>query len=337
MTFILQKIFRSFRYENWPFWLFYAPVVPFWLWCSIRLRSFTYFTLANPKWKNGGFSAYSKSEILACIDATYYAAFQTIEKTHTKSIFPYPFVAKPDIGERGIGVALIRNDEEWQNYQKSARYPLMVQQYIDYPLEFGLFYVRMPDEAEGKILHITSKKFLTIKGDGLQTFGALLQAQNRARKRIKFWKEHYADLWDLILEQDKEVLIEPIGNHNRGTEFTESNRLITKQLQQNINKIAKGIPAFYYGRFDVKAKDTHSFQKGHFVILELNGTNSEPTHIYDPQYTIWKAYREVFTTFNYQFRIAQQNRKRNYKARPLIPFIRDVYQHLCSLKNFKKT
>lgn len=58
--------------------------------------------------------------------------FNHPDKSSIKSHFPYPFVIKPDRGFGGEGVALIKNDEELDEYLKGIRYgtAYMVQEYI---------------------------------------------------------------------------------------------------------------------------------------------------------------------------------------------------------------
>ncbi len=331
---MFNKIYTIFpRYEFWPFWILYAPFVPYYLWNSLRLRSFTYFTLANPTWKNGGFTRYSKSEIQRQLPKDFMPDFQMLKTKEDPQKFTFPFIAKPDIGERGKQVELIQNQTDWKKYLEIAYFPLILQEYVDFPFEFGVFYARMPNEENGKILHITAKHFLQITGDGKATFGQLLSQKFRAQKRLKHWKSYYHKIWDTVLKKEEEFLIEPIGNHNRGTEFYDGTQYKTVEMEAVFDSISQELSGFYYGRYDVKAQSLEDFQKGQFVILELNGTNSEPTHIYDSSFNLQKAYQEIFNMLQIQFQIAQQNYKKGAKPTPFIHFIQDVVQHTCFPKN----
>ena len=51
-------------FEFWPGWLFYAPVVAFWVLKSIRYGSLTLPSLANPRINAGGICGKSKNAIL---------------------------------------------------------------------------------------------------------------------------------------------------------------------------------------------------------------------------------------------------------------------------------
>ena len=52
----------------------------------------------------------------------------------------------------------------------------------------------------------------------------------------------------------EKVLLEPIGNHCRGTRFINFNHVINEDLNTAFDKISLPIKGFYYGRFDLKAK-----------------------------------------------------------------------------------
>ena len=72
-------------------------------------------------------------------------------------------VLKPDIGERGSGVAIIRSEAEARAYLSRATDDTIVQAYAP-GAEFGVFYVRHPDETAGRIFSITEKRFPTVTG-----------------------------------------------------------------------------------------------------------------------------------------------------------------------------
>src|SRR5271156_4074547 len=51
-------------FEFWPGWLFYTPVIAYWILKSIRYGSITLPTLANPRIDAGGLCGESKNAIL---------------------------------------------------------------------------------------------------------------------------------------------------------------------------------------------------------------------------------------------------------------------------------
>jgi phosphomannomutase len=57
-----------------------------------------------------------------------------------------------------------------------------------------------------------------------------------------------------VLSLGENRLLEPIGNHCRGTKFVNANHLINNQLDEVFSKISEGFEGFYYGRFDMKVE-----------------------------------------------------------------------------------
>jgi len=296
------------KYEFWPFWLFYGPLTPWYIYKIFRTGAPAYFCSANPGLKWGGFINYSKIDLLNQINDKYKPKTLFFKEISEKQIpLPYPFIAKPDIGERGIAVELIRNDKDWKLYLKQQNKDLIIQEFNQYPLEFGVFYTRLPLDKNGKIISITGKNFLQFTGDGKSTLQQLIEQNIRALFRKEYLLKRFENKLDKVIDKNKTLLIEPIGNHNRGTTFLDASDLISLKLEQKIDEIAKQINGFYYGRFDIKTKTIEDLQNGRFVILEVNGTNSEATHIYDPKHNLFFAYKEVLRHLNYQYKIAKQN------------------------------
>lgn len=307
--FVYKEKWKSkFRYEFWSLYVFYFPFVIYWIYRAFQSISLFYFLKVNPDFRFGGFLDYSKFHILNQISESYKPRTIFIEnKNDFKYSFSFPFIVKPDCGERGKLVELIRNESDWKKYP--AIQNLIIQEYIDYPLEFGVFYAKLPYQNSGKILSITGKKFLKWESDGKRTLGEYVRNDYRAYRNSNYLHAKFYDLWNVVEEEGKVHLLEPIGNHNRGTQFTDHSHLITEELTAKINEIAQSIKNFNYGRFDVKTKSINHLQNGELIILELNGANSEPTHIYDASYNIWKAYREVKRHLDIQYLISKTQPK----------------------------
>src|SRR5436190_8201925 len=164
---------KLLHWEFWPIWAAYAPLTPYLLTLAIRHRSLTLFTAANPGIPTGGFVDESKSQILGKLSAArgYIAEFELIpadlsvaERIESAQRFiarlglTYPVILKPDRGERGSGVAVIRSEIELANYLRNATDDIIIQRYVD-GAEFGIFYYRYPGESSGRIFSITTKQF----------------------------------------------------------------------------------------------------------------------------------------------------------------------------------
>lgn len=291
------------KYEYWPWLLFYIPVLPYWLYLALKNKSLAYFTVANPGIELGGFYGESKTEILSLIDKQYLPkALSVNNSTNFSKIleqmkevdFTYPLIAKPDVGERGNQVTLIHNLQELTFYHAKSTSKYIIQEYINYEIELGVLYSRMPNLQKGKITSITLKEFLSVRGDGKSTILELMQKSLRARFQIDRISLQLGNAMNNILEAGEVKLLEPIGNHCRGTKFIDNNFLINEKLNEVFDKICMPITGFYYGRFDLKVKSIEDLYQGKNIrIMELNGASSEPGHIYDPSFTLYKAYKDL--------------------------------------------
>lgn len=285
------------------------PFVPYWLWNSLKSGSFSYFCRVNPGIRFGGFLDYSKYEILKQIPLEFIPRTEFIsDKNHFFPLPEFPFVVKPDLGERGVNVEIIRNKKDWEKYPLEK--DLIVQKFIDLPLEFGIFYAKLPKENHGEILSITGKKFLEFEGNGVLNLKKFIESNIRAKSRKDYLLKKYEDQLDLVLPKGMKLLLEPVGNHNRGTMFYDASDLISEELRHQINEISGKINDFFFGRFDVKAQSEEELKNGNFIILEVNGANSEATHIYDPEYNLLQAYKEVKRHLDIQYLIAKKNPKK---------------------------
>jgi len=312
-------VYRIVQYEYWPSWMFYLPIMPYWIYLAIRLRSLSFFTAANPGIEMGGFFGESKSAILSKIHPDFLPRQLMVESTHVDKVLQqltsnglaFPIIAKPDIGERGTSVTKVTCVQELADYiesLKGARF--MIQEFLDYNEEFGVFYSRLPNEKFGKITSLTSKKFLSVTGDGKLTVAALMEQSVRARFQLTRFYLEYPELMKRILPVGETVILEPIGNHCRGTEFVNANDYITPELTALFDEIAVPIEGFFYGRFDIKVRSTAELQIGKTIkIMELNGVSSEPGHIYDTRMNLVRAYYDVTRHWKRLAEIAQQNRK----------------------------
>ncbi len=196
---------RWTHWEFWPAWLFYAPVVANYLWLAIRHRGLTVPTAANPGIFSGGIVGESKMATLRELFAAspeFTAEAWLVERASWERRHPageimdspsgnrptgsrrsqeFPFILKPDVGQRGVGVKLIRNTKQAEEYLRSTSAPLIAQSYAPGPHEVGVFYYRFPGEARGRIFTITEKIFPMITGDGERTIELLIWADARAR------------------------------------------------------------------------------------------------------------------------------------------------------------
>jgi hypothetical protein len=186
---------------------------------------------------------------------------------------------------------------------------VIMQEYIDLPMEAGIFYYRMPNENKGTVSSVVLKGLLTIVGDGESSIYELMIDNERAKLQVGRLREAGVINLEEVPEVDEKIVLEPIGNHNRGTVFLNGNYLINQKLIDIIDDISKNIDGFYYGRYDVRYQDEEALYRGEFKIMELNGSASEPAHIYAPGFSLLKAYKVLFHHWRILFEISRMNHK----------------------------
>ncbi|WP_253525023.1 ATP-grasp domain-containing protein [Runella salmonicolor] len=315
------------NYEYWTWWVFFLPLTPYWLYLALRNRSLTYFTTVNTCIPDGGVFGESKNDILAQISPQFLPAgtfipqgeaWEMVEEKLKKASIAFPLIVKPDVGGRGFRVHKIEDSDQLQRYLKETPQPVIIQEYVDYELEFGVMYARLPEESKGKITSITQKEFLSVVGDGHSTVGQLLTQNTRARFAMQELQERVKNDWNSVVPKGEHRYIQPIGNHCLGTKFLNANHLINQRLESVFDQIALPIEGFYYGRFDLKVSNLEDFYAGRNIkIMELNGATSEPGHVYDPSYTLWKAYRDIMHNMRIVADISAANIRLGVKPTPL--------------------
>lgn len=226
----------------------------------------------------------------------------------------FPCIAKPDIGMKGLAVEKLTCQEDLQAYLQKIKVNFLIQSFVDYPQEVGIFYYRLPYQKTGHISGIVYKEFLSVVGNGKDTITALLQANPRFALQIPTLQKKYGDELLQILPTGKEFLLVPYGNHARGAKFIDATDWASSELCQTIDHICQQIPHFYYGRLDIKYQSWEDLLAGkNFTIIELNGAGSEPTHIYDPKHSLYWAWRETAKHIHVLFKISTYNHRQGFQ------------------------
>jgi hypothetical protein len=313
-------------FEFWPDWLFYFPVAVHWIALGLRYGDFMLPTAVNPTITAGGLCGESKSEILDQVNgpvrdllgryATVAAepgAVAAAEAAMLAAGVGYPAVAKPDVGCNGTGVRLIEGRDHLALYL--TEFPLgeriVLQELIADDGEAGLFYVRHPDEPAGRITSVTLKHAPMVKGDGRSTLEQLILADPRAGRVSHLYLPRLARRLREVPRQGQIVRLVFVGNHCKGSIFEDGTHLVTPALTAAVERIARAVPDFHFGRIDVRFTSMASLLRGEgFRILEINGAGSEATHIWDPRTSLRQAWRAQFLHYGAAFRIGAANRAR---------------------------
>ncbi len=308
---------RMFHWEYWPYPLIYAPIFFYWLYLSFKARAFMFFSAANPGIEFGGLLGESKMDILKKIPEMYLPktlyvkpeeSLASIDIKRRENGMIFPLIVKPDVGERGFLVEKVYNIHSLETYRKNFPTKLLLQEFVDYPEEVSILYYRFPYESSGCITSVTLKKYLSVKGDGHSSLRELILGYPRAKLQLgRLEKDSHLDLGK-IPQKGEVVELVPIGNHSRGTTFFNGNHLIDEMLVRTFDRISRELDGIYFGRFDIKCKSFEDLKKGrHFKILEINGVKSEPTHIYEPGFSIFEAYRVLFHHWNIIYKLSMEN------------------------------
>lgn len=308
---------RLTNWEYWPTHVVYGPIYPYWFWLSLKARSFFFFSAANPQIEYSGFTHERKSEISALIPPKYYPRTHLCKAGTNSTVlseqlgyrgFSFPLIAKPDIGERGIQVKLLQSAEELAAYCCKSRVDFLVQEFIPYEQEAGIFYTRIPGETNGRISGIVGKEFLAVTGDGYSSIETLLKQTDRFLLQLPALRNSYGDFLDTILPERVRYTLVPYGNHCRGAKFIDLGDKITPDLTRAIDTVCRQIPGFHYGRLDIKFTNWEDLSQGkNFSIIELNGAGSEPTHIYDPSHSLFFAWKEIIRHWRLLYKISLLN------------------------------
>lgn len=316
LSFINKFWIKLWHWEYWPWYIVYIPVFAYWLWCGLKARAIFYISAVNPGFEYGGIIGGSKKTILDKLPQNLVPKSILISASDsTASIvnnmkmagLSFPVIIKPDVGERGFNVELMHNIDDLNEYLSTLSDMLILQEYIDLPMEAGVFYYRLPKAKTGIVSSVVLKGLLTVIGDGSSTIEELMAKTDRAKLQIaRLKKAGYVGLQS-IPEKNEELLLEPIGNHIRGTTFLDGTHLINDELNAVFDTISKQINGFYYGRYDLRCRDERALYAGDFKIMELNGAASEPAHIYAPGFPLLRAYRILLQHWRILYKISKIN------------------------------
>lgn len=272
--------------------------------------------------RNGGFFMDSKKEIYDLIPAQYYpktllipsqTSWESTVQLLKNAALDFPCIAKPDIGLRGSAVKKINTINDLEQYHSRANFDYLLQAFIPFPKEIGIFYVRYPYERKGRITGIVGKEFLVVEGDGVATVAQLLRLNPRYELQLEALQKEYGDQIHAVIPKGEKRNLVPYGNHARGAKFIDYSHLITPELTDVIETICSQINGFYFGRMDLMYASWEELEQGKkYAIVELNGAASEPTHIYDPSHSVFFAWKELARHLRYMYEISRINHQKGF-------------------------
>ena len=314
----MKRWYNFFRnWEQWPAHIFYLPLVPFWLLYCLRSRNVWFFTASKPTLTFGGFEGEGKGEMYRQLPPNTFPRTIYIEPSLPSSgllaeiaaaAFGWPVAVKPDVGMKGLLFRKITTPEQLKHFHRQCPTTYIIQEWIDYPVEVGVFYCRMPNEAKGEITGFTLKEPVMVTGDGVSTVGALIERHPRTLKRIAYLKIQHEKYWSEVLADGAVFQVTFTGNRTGGGRLYNLKNQIDDQLTAIFDDISAYNQSFFWGRYDIKCADVNDLKnRKNYSILEFNGAGAGPNHIYHCGLTLSEAYREVLKHWNLLYRISRYN------------------------------
>lgn len=307
-------------------WLANLPLFIWILWFAVRARDLFFFSAVNPVIETGGMWGESKWGILERVPKSHVPTTVFIEEGTSGEValeklnaagLTFPVIAKPDVGERGTLVSKVKSEEGLRDYISKNPVDFLIQEFLDLPVELAVMHHRFPGEKKGKVTSICVKEMLTVTGDGQSTVEELMTDYPRASLQLERFQKLFPDLLKEVLQKGEKRLLEPIGNHCRGTMFLNGNDEIDAELTEKFDLVTAQMDDIHYGRFDLKCRSIEDLRKtGYFQVMEYNGIGAEPAHIYDPSYPFLKKYRDIYQHWKTIFRIYKAQRKLGFRGMP---------------------
>lgn len=313
-----------------PKWLICVPLAVQWIWLGLRHRSLTLPSAANPYITSGGLVGEGKLEYFEQMGSLGRAATAPWIGVHNIGTIPepdltrmldaagigFPLVAKPNLGLCGYGVRRLDSLRALRDY--GALFPadqsLVLQQYLPQEHEAGIFYARDPRSGQGRLIGLTLRYYPRVQGDGRTSLGELIRNNPRTLRLLRSPTHATPHNLDSVPAAGQVIRLATIGSTRVGGLYRDGSALITDALTAAIDAIAREMPEFHFGRFDVRFDEADALRAGRgFSIMEINGAGSEAIHAWDPEVGLIAGLRMVFAKQRLLFEIGAANRKRGIR------------------------
>lgn len=313
---------RAARYEFWPRRVFYAPMVPWLAYLAARYGGLGALTSANPGVTNSGLVGESKADLLARAPRDLLPDFALVRSGTpadralaltdgmSRAGLSWPVIFKPDVGERGYGVRLVRTREQALAYLAQHPGDVIAQRYCPEPTEAGVFYLRRPGAVRGEIFSITLKRFPVVTGDGRRSLAQLVDDHPRLRLQRSVFLARLGASAVEVPDRGEQRRMAVAGNHCQGTLFVDGQHLAGPGLLAQCERIARAVGGLYVARFDIRAPDENALRRGAGLrLIEINGVAAESTNIYDPTWRLGRAYATLRAQWEAAYQIGATNRR----------------------------
>ncbi len=303
----------------WASNLFYYQSILNYYWLSLKFRSFTFFTLANPRIKLGGMLDERKTDIYDLVPDRFLPKTILYDKDKTDlSKLSFPIIAKPNIGFKGLNVSLIKNQKELGHYLSTHdSSESILQEYIDLEKEYAILFYCLPQSGKIGISSFVEKTFPHVIGDGISTIDTLIDRYKNPYLDKKSSKRNNRKCLSRVLPPGEKYVIGRIGNYSRGAKFVSLNYQIDDELVIAINKLRLQVEGIYFFRLDLKSNDISSIKAGNFKIIEINGAKGEPLHIYDKKIPWGQKIKDVRQHWSLMSRVVKESKNEDEAFMPV--------------------
>lgn len=320
------------RYEFWHPRLFEAP---FYLWLGLQClwRGIGIRTLAKANYalNHGEIGLGSKFDTHQAFEERHFLAttfladsLSSTEKTHSIHGFAskhgYPLILKPNVGCVGKGIIKLPCYGDVEAALDNLVGDYILQKFTPFNTEYGIFYTRL--KGKQRITGLNRKHFPSITGNGHDSLATLARNHYRYSNHWQSFLQHHDS--SRIPAAGESVQLSFIGSHTLGCKFTDESHLLTPELEIAVFEIFDRQPGYNFGRIDIKAESQEAFLRGEFVVIEVNGVASLPTHMFDPKYSLAEAYRIFLSHAELLARIAREHRNKPMQFLPVRELIRQI-------------
>ncbi len=321
--------------------IFYLVPALMWLSLSLRHRSLTLPTVANPQMEVGGLWGERKSQgmtlfgptatrhLAPCVTVTRSAEPAGADLLRAEAALEaegitFPIVAKPDRGYQGWGVRIVPDPASLQDYL--AEVPegagLMLQALIPFSGEAGIFYIREPGRDRGRIVSMALTYAPHVLGDGQRSLSALIEEDRVLRQSLDSFRATLCHRWDDVPPAGRAVPLTNTRSARLGAVYLDATHLVTPELEDAVAVIAADVADFHFGRFDIRFRSLDDLRQGTgFQIVELNGAGAEMLHIWAIGGTLRRAYATLWRQYRTLFRIGAKMRRKGHRPAGLATMI----------------
>jgi len=323
---LVSRFRRITRWEYWPPIFVFPPVVLDQLRLALLHRTPLVFSACNRGIPFGGLFGESKGDILdlfakADRDGVFVANYVRLPSTapiEERLTTVRTFLAagrcvlKPDQGERGAGVVVVKDEATAEQWLRACPYDAIAQEFIA-GAEFGVAWCRNPETGRGEIHSVAHKVLPEVIGDGTATIEDLILRGERTVAMAKFHLRAQAGRLADVPAKDERVPLGDLGTHARGATFYDARGLITPELHAAFEQFLDNVDGVDFGRFDVRAPDPEALREGRCIaVLEFNGVTGEAAHVYQPGYPWYRGVGDMIAHLRRAARIGAHNRKNGH-------------------------